>query len=129
MSKILLLSFMCLTVAWSGVQAQERTVSGIVKSQEDGSVLPGVNVVVKGTATGTVTDSNGSYRLSVSGADGILVFSFIGLTTQEVVIGERNVVDVQLASDVTQLGEVVVTAQGNVRQTRLEIHRGLDSSR
>jgi TonB-linked SusC/RagA family outer membrane protein len=100
------------------VNAQERTVSGTVRSLDDGSALPGVNVVVKGTVTGTVTDSNGSYRLSVSGSAGILVFSFIGLTSQEVAIGERSVVDVQLASDVTQLGEVVVTAQGNVRQTK-----------
>lgn len=118
MTKILLVSCMCLIVAWSDANAQERTVSGTVKSLEDGSALPGVNVVVKGTATGTVTDSNGGYRLSVPGSDGILVFSFIGLTTQEVAVSGRNVVDVQLASDVTQLGEVVVTAQGNVRQTK-----------
>ncbi len=118
MTKILLVSCMCLMVAWSNVYAQERTVSGTVKSLDDGSALPGVNVVVKGTVTGTVTDSNGNFRLSTSGSDGVLVFSFIGLTTQEVSIGDRSIVDVQLASDVTQLGEVVVTAQGNVRQTK-----------
>jgi TonB-linked SusC/RagA family outer membrane protein len=109
---------MCLALAGNLAWGQERTVSGSVTSSEDGSPLPGVNVVVKGTATGTVTDANGAYRLSAPGLDGVLVFSFIGLTTQEVEIGQRTVVNVQLTQDVTQLGEVVVTAQGYVRETR-----------
>lgn len=94
------------SVAW----AQERTVTGKVTSVEDGSGLPGVNVLVKGTTNGTVTDVEGKYSISVS--SGKLVFSFIGYVTQEVEIGERSTVDVQLASDVTQLSEIVVTAQG-----------------
>jgi hypothetical protein len=89
--------------------AQERTVSGRVTSTEDGSALPGVNVVVKGTTNGTVTDADGNYKLSVPSAQSALVFSFIGLKTSEVVVGERTVVDVSLALDVTQLSEVVVT--------------------
>jgi TonB-linked SusC/RagA family outer membrane protein len=109
---------MCLALAGNLAWGQEPTVSGSVTSSEDGSPLPGVNVVVKGTATGTVTDANGAYRLSAPGLDGVLVFSFIGLTTQEVEIGQRTVVNVQLTQDVTQLGEVVVTAQGYVRETR-----------
>ena len=98
--------------------AQERTVSGKVSAVEDGSALPGVNVVVKGTTNGTVTDSDGNFSLSVSGANQTLVFSFIGLQTQEVAIGERTTVDVQLALDVTQLTEVVVTAQGIEREQK-----------
>jgi TonB-linked SusC/RagA family outer membrane protein len=98
--------------------AQERTVSGKVSAVEDGSALPGVNVVVKGTTNGTVTDSDGNFSLSVSGANQTLVFSFIGLQTQEVAIGERSTVDVQLALDVTQLTEVVVTAQGIEREQK-----------
>lgn len=98
--------------ALSSAWAQERTVSGRVTSTEDGSSLPGVNVVIKGTTNGTVTDSDGNYKLSLPATGGALVFSFIGLQTQEVVVGERSVVDVSLALDVTQLSEVVVTALG-----------------
>ena len=98
--------------------AQERTVSGKVSATEDGSALPGVNVVVKGTTNGTVTDSDGNYSLSISGANQTLVFSFIGLQTQEVAVGERTTVDVQMMLDVTQLTEVVVTAQGIEREQK-----------
>ncbi|MBX2967345.1 MAG: SusC/RagA family TonB-linked outer membrane protein [Cyclobacteriaceae bacterium] len=93
--------------------AQERTVSGKVTSSDDGSPLPGVNVVVKGTANGTATDVNGNYTLSgIPASGGSLIFSFIGLQTSEVVIGDRSVVDVALSLDVTQLSEVVVTSFG-----------------
>ena len=101
-------SFAFVLSAW----AQERVISGKVTSAEDGSTLPGVNVVLKGTTNGTVTDAAGVYKLSVSGSGGTLVFSFIGLKTQEVSIGDRTVVDVPLGSDVTQLSEIVVTALG-----------------
>lgn len=90
--------------------AQERTVSGKVTSAEDGGGLPGVNVLLKGTSNGTVTDADGNYKLSVPSAGGTLVYSFIGYASQEVDIGERSVVDMGLASDVKQLTEVVVTA-------------------
>ncbi len=116
MKKFLLLCFSLAFVFT--VWAQERTVSGRVTSTEDGTPLPGVNVVVKGTATGTVTDANGRYTLSVPSSGGALVFSFIGLQTQEVPIGERSVVDVSLALDVTQLSEVVVTGQGIQREKK-----------
>ncbi|MFN8843885.1 MAG: carboxypeptidase-like regulatory domain-containing protein, partial [Chryseotalea sp.] len=78
--------------------AQERTVTGRVTSAEDGSALPGVNVVLKGTTTGTVTDVEGNYKISVPSDGGTLVFSFIGLTTTEIGIGSRSVVDIQLAA-------------------------------
>jgi TonB-linked SusC/RagA family outer membrane protein len=92
--------------------AQQRTITGKVTSGDDGSTLPGVNVVVKGTTNGTVTDSNGQYSLTVASSDGSLVFSFIGFTTQEAAIGDRSVIDMSLSTDVTQLSEVVVTALG-----------------
>ncbi|HZY81269.1 MAG TPA: SusC/RagA family TonB-linked outer membrane protein [Cyclobacteriaceae bacterium] len=92
--------------------AQDRTISGRVTSADDGSALPGVNVVVKGTNNGTVTDADGNYKLSVSTSNPTLTFSFIGLLTQEVAVGERAVLDVSMASDVTQLAEIVVTGQG-----------------
>ena len=115
--KFLLLSLMCLSLTCRYVQAQERNVTGKVTSAEDGSPLPGVNVVIKGSAIGTVTDADGAYTLSVPN-NATLVFSFIGLTSVEALVGERTIVDVQMAQDVQQLGEVIVTAAGIERQTR-----------
>jgi TonB-dependent starch-binding outer membrane protein SusC len=113
MKKILLASiFLVLITSSVGVFAQDRTVSGKVTSVDDGSPLPGVNVVLKGTTIGAVTDVNGTYNLSVSNAGGTLVFTFIGLKSQEVEIGNRAVIDVSLASDVSQLQEVVITGYG-----------------
>src|SRR3712207_8980596 len=70
--------------------AQGRTVKGTVTAADDNSALPGVNVVVKGTSTGTITDPNGGYSLSIPGDNATLVFSFIGYTTEEVVVGTRS---------------------------------------
>lgn len=95
--------------------AQQRTITGRVTAAEDGSGLPGVNVVVKGTSNGTVTDVDGGYTLTVTGANTVLVFSFVGMETREVTVGTNNTVDVQLKLDVTQLSEVVVNAMGEVR--------------
>jgi len=116
MKKFLLLcfSFAFVLSAW----AQDRVVSGRVTAAEDGSTLPGVNVVLKGTTNGTVTDANGSYKLTVPSSGGSLVFSFIGLQTQEVAIGDRSVVDIALGLDVQQLTEVVVTAVGIEREKK-----------
>ncbi|TRX60807.1 SusC/RagA family TonB-linked outer membrane protein [Fulvivirga sp. M361] len=98
--------------------AQERTVSGKVAAVEDGQALPGVNVVLKGSTIGTVTDLDGNYTLSTPAAGGTLVFSFIGLATEEVEIGSKSVIDVRMTADVRQLNEVVVTAQGFERDVR-----------
>ena len=118
MSKFLLLSLMCFTLTCSYVMAQERSITGKVISAEDGTPLPGVNVVLKGTSTGTVTDADGGFSLSVPSNGGTLIFSFIGLTSQEVEIGDKSIVDVQMAQDVQQLGEVVVTAAGIERERK-----------
>lgn len=119
MKRILLV---CLTAVFALVcsesWAQERTVSGRVTSAEDGTALPGVNIVLKGTTNGTVTDADGNYSLKVQGSGGILVFSFIGLTSQEVEIGDRTSVAVQMSHDVQQLTEVVVTALGTKQNAR-----------
>lgn len=92
--------------------AQERTVTGKVSSADDGSSLPGVNVILKGTSTGVVTDAQGNYSIPVSSSGGTLIFSFIGFQTQEVEIGARTEISVQMSVDVTQLSEVVVTSFG-----------------
>lgn len=90
----------------------ERVVQGIVRGMENGNPLPGVNVLVKNTTTGTVTDINGNYSINVPNDDDVLVFSSIGYITQEVVVNGRSVIDVTLTEDVQSLEEVVVTALG-----------------
>ncbi len=92
--------------------AQERTVTGKVSSVEDGSALPGVNVVVKGTTNGTVTDADGTYLISAPTGDVTLVFSFVGLKTVEVLVGTQAAISVQMEPDFTQLTELVVVGYG-----------------
>jgi TonB-linked SusC/RagA family outer membrane protein len=110
MRRLLLLCFALLFAL--GAHAQERVVSGKVTSSDDGSPVPGANVVLKGTTNGTVTDANGAYKLTVPASGGILVISFIGMETIESEIGDQSVVNGALATDVKQLSEVVVTALG-----------------
>ena len=91
--------------------AQDRVVTGKVTSADDGSGIPGVNILEKGSTNGTVSDSDGNFRISVGG-NATLVFSFVGYTTQEVAVGSQNSLNVTLQSDVTALSEVVVTGYG-----------------
>jgi TonB-dependent starch-binding outer membrane protein SusC len=112
MKKFLLLSFMLCSFLSYEAWAQTRTVTGKVTSIEDGSTLPGVNVVLKGTGVGAITDANGNYSISVPQAGGRLVFSFIGMTSEEVEIGNRSTIDMQMSPDISQITEVVVTGYG-----------------
>ncbi len=98
---------------------QAMTVTGTVTSSDEGSALPGVNVVIKGTSQGTTTDADGKFTLQVPDGDAVLVFSFIGFVSQEVVVGSRLVIDAALAPDVQQLGEVVVVAYGTQKKETL----------
>ncbi len=99
------------------VQAQSRTITGRVASPENEG-LPGVNVVLKGATTGTVTKADGSYQIAVPAKGGTLVFSFIGYKTTEVAAGEQATMNVQLSPDLTNLDEVVVTANAIVREKK-----------
>ncbi len=103
---------MVLMLAAMQVSAQDRTVSGRVTSAEDGSALPGVSVVLKGTAIGTQTDGDGRYSLSIPSAGGTITFSFIGLKNQDVAVTSQSTVDIIMETDVATLNEVVVTALG-----------------
>lgn len=104
-----------LMLSASVLYAQTRTVKGKVTSDEDGSPLPGVNVTVKGTNTGTITDVEGNYSLSVSGDNPVLIFSYVGFITQEIVASSDNI-DVRLMVDVKALSEVVVVGYGEQRK-------------
>jgi TonB-linked SusC/RagA family outer membrane protein len=92
-------------------------VSGRV-TDENGTSFPGVNVVVKGTTTGTVTDTDGKYTIDVPDDKSILVFSFVGYTVQEVSVEGRTVIDLVMAPDVTALEEIVVTGLGIKKESK-----------
>jgi TonB-linked SusC/RagA family outer membrane protein len=92
--------------------AQSKTVSGKLVSVEDPEGLIGVSVLVKGTTIGVVSDLDGTYSIEVPQGSNTLVFSYIGYRSQEVVIGNRSVVDVTMETDVQNLDEVIITAYG-----------------
>ena len=99
------------------VSAQNRVISGTVSSMLDGTTLPGVNVLIKGTTSGTVTDINGDYSINANESD-ILVFSFVGYTSQEVSVSEiaGDTYDIALSEDIESLSEVVVIGYGTQRR-------------
>jgi TonB-linked SusC/RagA family outer membrane protein len=101
-------------VAATSAYAQTTVRGRIV--DETGNSLPGVNVLLKGTTTGTTSDANGGYSLQVPGEDAVLVFSFIGYTVVEETTGNRNVIDVTLLPNIQSLTEVVVVGYGTQRQ-------------
>jgi TonB-dependent starch-binding outer membrane protein SusC len=96
--------------------AQQRTISGTV-SDENGGLLPGVAIVAKGTTKGTTTDSKGAFSLAVSVDVKTLSFSFVGMETNEITIGNRSSINVMLTSDTKNLEEVVVIGYGTARKT------------
>ena len=98
------------------ISPEDQSISGTVTDSESGAGLPGVNILVKETNTGTVTDLEGKYQLTVADNTNELVFSSIGYTTQEITIDGRSVIDVALSQDVQSLSEVVVTALGIERK-------------
>lgn len=112
MRKFLSGSCLLLVLSYLPLQAQDRTVTGHVTASEDGSALPGVTITVKNTQNGTTTDAKGNYRLTVSG-NPTLVFSAIGFASQNIVLGSRSTLNVELTASVNSLDEVVVVAYGS----------------
>ncbi|MEQ8472235.1 MAG: TonB-dependent receptor [Marinoscillum sp.] len=96
----------------------QSTVSGIVTDEETGETLPGVSVVIAGTTSGTITDMDGKYSISVE-EDAKLIFSFIGYSDREVQVGSRRVIDVALPVDIQSLEEVVVVGYGTQKRSNI----------
>ena len=94
--------------------AQEKTISGTI-SDQDGIPLPGATVLVKGTTNGVSSDFDGNYTIVANNGD-VIVFSFIGYITSEVIVGNSATINVSLKTDSQQLDEVVITAQGIKRE-------------
>ena len=113
------ISFLIAFLALLGLQVHgQRQVTGTVTHAEDGSSIPGVSVLVKGTQVGTITDINGKYSINVPPDGKVLQFSFVGMQTVEVTIGNQPVIDVQMQPTVTALEGVIVTALGISREKK-----------
>ncbi len=93
----------------------QSSVKGTVSEEDSGLPLPGVNVLVKGTSTGTTTDFDGNYQISANIGD-VLVFSYVGFSTQEISFNGESALNVQLAEDASALDEVVLIGYGSVKK-------------
>lgn len=95
------------------VRPADREIAGVVTDNDNGEVLPGVAVLVKGTSTGTITDMNGKYLIKVSDSGApVLVFSYVGYVAQEVAVGGQSAINIKLASSTKQLNELMVVGYG-----------------
>jgi TonB-linked SusC/RagA family outer membrane protein len=110
--KRLSILFTLLLFVGLGLQAQGLQITGNVVSAEDGSALPGVTVIVKGTTVGAVTDFEGKYEITIPDGSTTLVFSFVGMQTQEIAIGTSTAINVTMEIDAVNMDEVVVIGYG-----------------
>ncbi len=101
-----------------GANAQSKVITGTVTGADDGLPIPGVTIMVPGTTVGTTTDFDGNYELRVDEGVTTLRFSFVGMTSQDVEIGSRTVINIQMAMSAEVLEEVVVTAMGIKREKK-----------
>ncbi|TAH21975.1 MAG: TonB-dependent receptor [Cytophagales bacterium] len=109
-------AFLICAVLAPSAFAQSKTVKGKVTASDDGAALPGVNIVIKGTSTGTTTDVEGNFSVNVPSSESVLVFSFVGFLQQEIVVGNQSTIDIKLVSDVRALGEIVVVGYGEQKK-------------
>ncbi|WKX76798.1 carboxypeptidase-like regulatory domain-containing protein [Zobellia laminariae] len=98
---------------------QDLTITGTVIAAEDGMPIPGANVIVKGTNTGTTTDFDGNFSINVPSSNSVLVFSSIGFAQKEVTVGSNSTINVSLDTDVAALDEVVVVGYGTAKKETL----------
>ena len=118
MLRYLALTTFVFALSISTMVAQTRTITGKITASSDGTGIPGVNIQVTGTQKGTSSNASGAYSLEVSGASLALSFTSIGFDAQEIKVGNRNVVDVEMTSSTQELNEVVVTALGIKREEK-----------
>jgi len=102
----------------TSMNAQDFRVSGKVTNAEDGSALPGVNIIIKGTTSGAATDADGNFTIQAS-SDAVLVVSAIGFTSLEIGVAGRSTINVSLSADVSQLNEIVVVGYGTQEKRSL----------
>ncbi len=95
---------------------QGISITGKVLSEEDNTGIPGVNILVKGTSTGTVTDIDGNYSIEVPNQNASIVFSAVGFVSEEIAVGTRSVIDLTLKVDFTSLEEIIVVGYGEQKK-------------
>jgi TonB-dependent starch-binding outer membrane protein SusC len=100
----------------SDLLAQSREVSGTVTASDDNTAIPGTNIIIKGTTTGTTTDAEGKFSLSVNDNSAVLEISSIGYGTQEIVVGTQTMINVVMNPELTTLSEVVVIGYGSQKR-------------
>ena len=105
MKKRLSILMSLLTIAVTSI-AQDRIITGKVTSADDGSELAGINVTLKGTRIGTVTNYKGEYAINAPNGNGVFVFSFVGLISQEIRLSVSDIIDVSMISDVSQFQDM-----------------------
>nr|MBI1229549.1 SusC/RagA family TonB-linked outer membrane protein [Cytophagales bacterium] len=113
------LFFLIMMVFFQSMGQQGATINGQVVSDEDGSTIPGVNIIIIGTTTGTVTDLDGNYTLTVPDRENILRFSAVGFAAKEVKVGNQNTINVSLSTDLGALDEIVVVGYGTQSREKL----------
>lgn len=101
------------------MMSQQRTITGVVTDNSDGSTIPGVSILALGTETGTITDIDGNYSLTIDTKVTTLQFSFIGMRTESINIGSSSVINVRMQTDNIGLDEVVVIGYGSVKKSDL----------
>ena len=110
---------MLILVGVSGYSFAQIPVSGRVAASDGPGGLPGVNVIVKGTSEGTVTDADGTYKITVPSQQSVLVFSFVGYSSEEMTVGTQSEINISLTPDITTLSEVVVVGYGTQKKTSM----------
>ncbi len=118
MKLTLILFIACFIHVFATVDSQQQTVSGKV-TDADNQDLPGVTIIIKGTTQGTITNSLGEYTLSNVSPDATLVFSFVGMQTKEVIVGDQTIIDVTLEQEAIGLEEVVAVGYGTLQRNRI----------
>lgn len=111
MKKFYLVCFMTLFCVGL-LSAQGRQVKGKVTSSEDGLPIPGVNVLVKGTQTGSITDAEGKFAINVPSDQAVLVISYVGFISQEIPVGNQSEVNITLQADTKTLQDIIVVGYG-----------------
>ncbi len=117
MKKVHLITFLLCAIL-QFVNAQERTVTGVVHDESTNDPIPGASVLVKGTNSGTITDVNGNFSIVVNDGATVLQISFIGMDTKEVSLGQESFYDISMTNVLESVDEVVVTAMGIKRETK-----------
>ncbi len=110
--------------SWNTANDPAIAIQGTITDAADGSVLQGVNIVLKGTKTGAITDINGNFKIDVPNEKAIIVISLIGYVSHEITVGSKRQFSIRLQQDIQSLSEVVVTGHGSGRKGKAEMKLG-----